>query len=289
MAAKKKTTEKEIVEISEIDMAQVQFHVVGTSPLIMHRFSQKAWRELLMPSIRENRASLEQRLKHDPFNEYRGAFYRNRDTGSKALFHIPSGAFHGALAAAALDMPGAKKAQIERLTRIVDVSIDLYGIPEIFCAMVRNSDIARTPDVRTRPIFPRWACSVSVLYVKNVVTSRTISNLFGAAGAIVGIGDWRGQKGGPYGSWRLVSNSDREYKSICDKQGRAAQLKAYDKPAFFDEDTSELLSWFESEVRNREMESHLAADAEMPGNTRIIRERGGNGRAGEAGDYLGAE
>jgi|GEM_PF-463769 len=291
MAARKvkaKKVETETVEIQEIQMEEVRFHLVGTSPMIMHRFSQKAWRELLYPSVRENRASLEQKLKHDPMSEYRGAFYRNRDTKAKALFHIPNGAFHGALAAAALDMPGAKKAQIERLTRVTDVNIDLFGIPEIFCSMVRNSDMAHTPDVRTRPIFPQWACSVSIRYVKNIVTHRTISNLFGAAGAIVGIGDWRGQKGGPYGGWKLVSEGEKEYKAILAKQGRAAQLKAYEKPAFFDEDTSDILIWFENEVRVREMEEHLATDATVPSKMRIIRERG-NGKAGDAGEYVGPE
>jgi len=273
MPAKKKT--EEVIEISEIQMSEAQFYVVGTSPLIMHRFSRKAWQELLMPSVRENRASLEQKLKHDPHAEYRGAFYRNRDPKAPALFHLPNGAFHGALAAAALDMPGAKKAQIERLTRVTDINIDLFGVPEIFCAMVRNSDIAHTPDVRTRPIFPRWCCVVTIRFVKNIVTQRTIANLFGAAGAITGIGDWRGQKGGPYGSWKLVGPNDHQFREIK-KQGRTVQLKAYEKPAYYDEDTTEILGWFESEVRRREMQDHLSDDTYEPTVT-VTKERGRNG------------
>jgi hypothetical protein len=274
----KKAPVSEIIEIQAIEMASLDFHVVGTSPFIMHRFSQKAWQELLLPSIRENRASLEQKLKHDPYAEFRGAFYRNSNPRAKTAYHIPNGAFHGAIASAALDMPGAKKAQIERLTKITSVNIELYGIPKIFCSMVRNSDISRTPDVRTRPIFPRWACTVSVRYAKNALTAKAVANLFGAAGEIIGIGDWRGQKGGPFGAFRTnVSVNDKEFKSIL-KEGRVAQLKAYDKPLFYDEDTEEILTWFATEVRRRELEGKMRSDNVKE--FRVITERGkerGNG------------
>jgi len=275
----KKAATSEIIEIQAIEMASLSFHVVGTSPLIMHRFSQKAWQELLLPSLRENRASLEQKLKHDPYAEFRGAFYRNSDKRAKSLFHLPNGSFHGAIASAALDMPGAKKAQIERLTKVTSVNIELFGTPKIFCSMVRNSDISRTPDVRTRPIFPQWACEVEVRYAKSSLTSKAVANLFGAAGMIIGIGDWRGQKGGPFGAFKTVSPKDREYAAIL-KQGRVLQQKAYEKPLFYDEDTEEILTWFASEVRQREMEGKLRKDDVDDLGVKVFRERGkqrGNG------------
>ncbi len=248
----RKSQKDAVIEVTAINMNEVKFNVVGTSPMIMNRFSQKAWQELLFPSQRRSTATLEQSLKHDPIAEFRGALYRNRDVKTPTLIHVPNGAFHGALAKAALDIPGAAKAKIERLTRVVDVNINLYGVPHIFCAMVRNSDMNRTPDVRTRPIFPEWACTVTFTYMQQVLTERTIGALFGGAGQIVGIGDWRGEKGGPYGAFRLAEDDDAVFKRIVAKQGRAAQQAAYDKPVFFDEDTEELLTWFEAEVTRRE-------------------------------------
>jgi hypothetical protein len=276
-----KKREEAEVAIHQIDMAQVTFNILGRSPLIMHRYPFKAWQELIFPSIRENRASLEQRLKHDPWAEFRAAFYYNRDNKRPTLFHLPNGMFHGALAAAALDHPGAKKAQIERLTKITDINIDLYGIPQIFCAMVRNSDISRTPDVRTRPIFPQWACSITIGYLKTL-TERGVANLLGAAGQIDGIGDWRGEKGGPFGSFEIVQNDNREFLAIKKQQARAAQQKAYEKPAFFDDDTTDILTWFEAEVLRREMKGHLAdaddrSSPKTPRHRRVIVERGADG------------
>jgi hypothetical protein len=282
----------ERIEIQEIHMNEVRFNVLGETPFIMHRFSQKAWRELLMPSASANRAELEQRLKHDPFAEYRGAFYRNRDPESPTMFHCPNGMFHAALSSAALDIPGAAKAKIERLTRVVDVNIELYGIPQIFCAMVRNSDINHTPDVRTRPIFPEWGCCITVRYMKNTLSERTVANLISAGGKIVGIGDWRPQKGGPYGCYEIVGDNDKRFKTLVKQQGHRQQKLAYEHPAYFDEDTEELLTWFSEEVQRREkdgllmkMDDHL----EQEGGRRVILERGKKGNADGGNEYLGVQ
>lgn len=248
----KKKQESASIEVNEINMEEIRFNVLGTSPMIMNRFSQKAWQELLLPTARQSKATLESKLKHDPPAEFRGALYRNRSPKTPALIHVPNGAFHGAIAQAGVDMPGAAKAKLERLTSVVDVNINLFGVPYLFMAMVRNSDMNRTPDVRTRPIFPDWACTVTVRYVKQLITQQTIANLFGAAGVIVGIGDWRPQKGGSYGTWTLVSDSNAAFKSIVSKQGRKAQQAAYDNPVCFDTDSEELMAWFTAELSRRE-------------------------------------
>ncbi len=42
----------EAIEITPIQMASVKCHLIGTSPLIMHRFPKKAWEQLLFPKGR---------------------------------------------------------------------------------------------------------------------------------------------------------------------------------------------------------------------------------------------
>src|ERR1043166_3208166 len=147
-----------MIDIKEIETHVLQFHIIGTSPLILNRFSLKAPQQLRLPPIPTNRAERNLTLKHDPEEEFRSAVYLNRDPKRPAAFHLPNGMFHKSLGAAALDIPGAKRTQIERLTKITDVNIDLFGIPRLFMPMVRNSDINNTPDVRTRPIMEEGAC-----------------------------------------------------------------------------------------------------------------------------------
>lgn len=275
MPTKGKTTST-AVEVNEIIMAESRFNVLGVSPMIMNRFSQKAWQELLFPSARRSRATLESALKHDPIAEFRGALYRNRDPKQPALFHIPNGAFHQVLCNAGIDIPGAAKAKLERLTSVVETQVNVFGVPQLFMSMVRNSDMNRTPDVRTRPVFPEWACTVTIRYVKSLVTEKTIANLFGASGVIGGIGDWRPQKGGSFGAFRVVDDNDATFSAIVNKQGRAAQQKAYDHPIFFDQDTEELMAWFEDELRLREKE---APSSHKASRNAKAASRGANGKA----------
>jgi hypothetical protein len=262
---------------------EVRFNIMGISPMIMHRFSQKAWRELFFPSVRENRAGLEQKLKHDPMAEYRGALYVNRDSKAPTLFHIPNGSVHSAMCSAALDMAGPAKAQMERLTQVIDINIHLYGVPQIFCAMVRNTDIRKTPDVRTRPIFPQWGAQVTISYMKTALTERSVAHLMSAAGQLRGIGDWRPEKGGPYGRFHCVDDKNKEWQSLLKLQGRKAQQVAFDHPAYFDDDTRELLEWFPQAVRQREMEEQLTPwEIEPRGGRRSIVESAN-------GDYVEAD
>jgi hypothetical protein len=283
MKAVKKSTESPEVEIHEISFSEMRFPLLGTSPLIMNRFSAKAWHELLLPSARtKNRASLEQTLKHDPLAEFQGSLYKTKEQSS-AMFHFPTGAFHKSIAQAAIDLPGAKRAQIERLTKVTDVNIQLFGVPQIYMAMVRNSDINRTPDVRTRSIFPQWACVINVRFVRSIITHRSVAHLVSAAGALVGIGDWRSEKGGGYGAFEVVDDNDKRYIHLLKTQARAAQEEAYLHPDPFDTDTEDIFTWFNTEVKRREKEGHLK-QIDLP-NVRVHIERG---NAADA-EYLGTE
>lgn len=266
-----------LIVVNEIETSTADFNVVGLSPLIMHRYALKAWRELLYPGPKLNRAERQTTLKHQPLQEYRECLYLNRDDKRPSLFHIPNGMFHGALGAAAKDIPGASKAEIVRLTRVTDINIDLFGLPQLFMSMVRNRDMNRTPDVRTRPIFAHWACRVHFRYVAGLLTRPTIANLFGAAGLIVGIGDWRGEKGGPYGSFRLAEDDDKEFVNIVKTQGRKPQQQAFNTPAYFDEDTADLMRWFNTELVRREQKT--------PKPKRVVTVRGN----GQGETYVGAE
>ena len=69
--------------------------------------------------------------------------------------HLAPGAFKRAIATAALRTPGGNKTEIGQLVSIAD-PVFVWGIPSLHSAMVRQGGISKTPDVRFRPIFPRW-------------------------------------------------------------------------------------------------------------------------------------
>lgn len=285
--AKAATAKKAVVAIDELKMGRLSVNLMGVSPLIVHRFATKAWRELLLPAKEKNAAERAASLKHDPLTEFREAMYINRSKDEPTLMHLPIGMFQKAIASAALDIPGAKKAQILRLVSISSTQVNLFGVPMLGMDMVRNSDMARTPDVRTRPYLPEWSVTLEIEYVSSLLQQQEIMNLINAAGIIVGIGDNRPQKGGSNGKFRVVYSDDKDL-ALVRKQARAAQEAAFRSPAFFNEEAAELYSWFVEEVARREKtlpssksdsvvldqpKTLAAADAVAK------RKRGGNGKA----------
>lgn len=247
MAAKKDTE----IQILEINTGRLDFCVLGKTPLILNRMSEKAQRELLLPRGRKNAAEKAASLKHNPLEEYRASVYRDPDESAPTYLLMMATAFKGALRSAAMDLPGSSKSQIGRLTFVEGQWVPIFGVPQIFMSVTRSADMNRTPDIRTRAILPEWACRVSITFVKPILRDQAVANLFAAAGITMGVGDFRPEKGkGNYGQFELVSEDNEQFQRIM-KLGRADQVAAMEEPEPHDAETEDLLSWFDVEVRRR--------------------------------------
>lgn len=257
---KKGTAPGERVEsIMKVERGSLRVHIVGSTPLILNRLSEKTKRELLYPS----RMSVADRdrlgiLKHDPLAEFRAAAHTLPD--GPTLLGILSTAFKGALRTAALDMPGQSKAQIGRLTYVRGSYVGVYGIPQVFMAPVRNSGMDKTPDIRTRCIIPEWACELVVDYAQGLITPQAVTNLLASSGITVGVGDWRVEKGsGDYGQFSIVDPKDKDFVRIVKAGGRKAQVRAMEIAAPYDDETAELLTWFAKEFADRKKKGARSA------------------------------
>jgi hypothetical protein len=242
----------ESISILEVERGTMDFCILGTSPLICNRMSQKVWMELLAPKGRKTAADKAGTLKHDPIKEFRDSPYRIANSNSPTLLAVMPTSFKQAIGTAALDMPGTKKAQILRLIYVHGELTPVYGIPKVFMAITRSADMNHTPDVRTRAILPEWACKLSITFTKPILREQGIANLLATAGFQSGIGDWRQEKGsGSYGAFKLVSADDKDFLRIVKTQGRAAQKEALDNPVAYNDETSEMLAWFDVEITKR--------------------------------------
>jgi hypothetical protein len=251
MAAKQAKPKDEIA-VLEITKGRLEFFVVGSSPLIMNCVSAKVKQGLLLPSRKKNDAEKQSTLKHDPLAEYRASVYRARDPSSPTLLVHRSVAFKRALATAALDMPGANKAQVGRLTFVIGDEVPIWGVPQLWMTVTRSADIKRTPDIRTRAILAPWATRLTIEFVRPILREQPVANLLGAAGVIVGVGDYRPEKGaGQYGQFRIVHDDDAKLAEIVRTGGRAAQEAALEDPDCYDDESAELLSWYSAEVKRR--------------------------------------
>jgi hypothetical protein len=235
-----------------LQTARASLHLLGTSPLIMNRFTEKSKRQILLPPRTQNRAARATTLKHVPLDEFRASVYRCRDGDAPTAVHLPSNCVKKAMAQAAIDTPGATRAEVGRLVTILSETVHLYGIPHLHMSMVRQAGISKTPDIRTRAYFPRWACQLDFRYIRDLVTLDDVLHLAMNAGLIVGIGDGRQEKGTfSFGCWEVVSADHPEWKEIVAQEGREAQLAALENPPFADEDSAELMGWYEVEVTKR--------------------------------------
>jgi len=248
----KNTTDNEVVTVTEIKMTSLAFCIVGISPLVPHAVSAKSKGTLLFPRPKKNAAERASTMKHEPYEEFLDAAYRFNDSENKPTrLYMPAGAFHGAMASVAIDMAGAKKSQIGRLTTVPGGKIPIFGIPQFWMTVVISSDKARTPDIRTLPILPQWACKITVQFVGSLIKQDSIANLLAAAGVIIGVGDGRPQKGKlSMGQFRICSDNDQEFVQII-KQSQAAQDKALADPVMFDDETAKLYEWFKHEKTQR--------------------------------------
>lgn len=248
MATKTDSTE---VFVLEMKRAQLEVCVIGNSPMICNRMSEKARMELLLPKGKKNAAEKASSLKHDVMTEYRASPYISRDENSPTLIQALASMFKGAMKTAALDMPGINKSQIGRLVYVEGDRVDIYGKPELLMSVTRSADMKRTPDVRTRAILPRWACRIVINYAVPMLKQQSVINLLAAGGMTSGIGDWRIEKGsGSYGGFRICDPTDKDYLAVL-KEGRKAQQAAMDEPVCYDDETENLLAWYTPELKRR--------------------------------------
>jgi hypothetical protein len=251
---KSKKTEPGPLEITiDIRTERLECFLIGTSPLLMNRMSEKVRQGLLLPPLEKNKAERQSTLKHEPVKEFRDSVYRFRGNNEPTRLLMPAGAFKDAIAKTALRIPGATKTEIGQLVQIAgSIDVPIYGVPKLHMSVVRQAGINKTPDIRTRAYLPRWCCKISLDFVVPLLSYMTVQKLVAAAGLIMGIGDGRPEKGKlTHGKFDIVNDDDKLWNEIVRKEGRVAQDKALEHFICADEESESLLAWYDGEIARR--------------------------------------
>lgn len=200
-----KATNKEAV-IKQQNIFSVCLEIEGTAPLLQNKFSQKAIDEML----RKHMGLSVQKEKKIPSECVDRAMIKN----SEGKICIPPTAIKKAMLSASTSIKGMKKTQIRASVFIEGGSIPIdYSqmVPQM--DMVRTSGIGRTPDIRFRPRFEDWKARLIILFPESFPV-QTVVDLLNRAGN-VGIGEWRPEKDGNYGTF-VVVRSITENKEIAE-------------------------------------------------------------------------
>ena len=247
MAVKKAETG---LQIDALKQGRVTLRMIGTTPLYYNAMSAKVKHTLQVGGAKKT-AAQKRELKHNPEEEFRDSVYRQATGDSLLCFPAPG--VKAAMATAALETAGVTKSSVNRLIFLPQQRINVWGKPFLKCDVVRSADINKTPDIRTRAFLPRWCAEVDIAFITPTLNVRSIVSLLANAGVIVGIGDFRQEKGkGSFGTFRVIGGGDEdaEWDEIV-QEGRAVQEFALFNPESADEETDALMALYHEEVTRR--------------------------------------
>lgn len=209
MAIKK----EESITIPAINIQTAVIRVVGDSPLIMHKWSEKAKKEILDKQMKK--AKSKGHDAKDPVRDFIDSMYwlegepeEKTEAGfmqaiqNGARFGFPSVAFKASAVAAGFRSGVTKNmVSMNAAFHIDGELVEIKGVPEMREDMVRVG--MGVADIRYRGEFKEWSATFQVKYNASAISLEQLVNLFNLGGFACGLGEWRPEKGGAFGMYHV--------------------------------------------------------------------------------------
>lgn len=226
MATKKTAS----VEIKPMELQTVEITIVGITPLIVHAWSEKAKRMML-----DKQRGKATKTKHEikiPVNDFMAACYwlteqpemGDTDEEAEANFEaaiaagakfgfpvtgikqsVIMGAKRGGLDVVATELRGSFFLEGTTEASTVDIAEIISETPIMREDMVKVGGMSKTADIRYRPEFRNWEIPLRMTYNANGKYSlEQLLNCFNVGGFVCGIGEWRPERDGQMGMYKLA-------------------------------------------------------------------------------------
>ena len=220
------TKKTEIIEIKPIQMNTVEVTIQGDTPLIMHAWSEKAKRMML--ETQQGKAKGKKKEFKNPVDDFIQSMYwltEKPDTDglseeeceqafdkaikNGAKFGFPITAFKQAAISAAYRMGWSKDKMSLRGVFFIETD---YGdmveiksdVPQMREDMVKIG--MGTADIRYRGQFNNWSTTFRLKYnVNGQYSLENILNIINAGGVFCGVGEWRPEKDGQFGTYHIFT------------------------------------------------------------------------------------
>ncbi len=219
---------KQTIEIKPISIETVDITIVGTTPLIVHAWSEKAKRQML-----EKQQLKKKGAKHDvkvPVNDFMDSLYWLTDqpehgandeeatsnwleVADTAKFGFPcngikaaiiSGAYRGGLDVKMTELRGTMFLEGRTDASTIDLAEIVGEAPEMREDMVRVGGMSKSADIRYRAEFKQWEIPLRLKYmVDGKYSLDQLLNMVNYGGFVCGIGEWRPEKDGQFGMFAL--------------------------------------------------------------------------------------
>jgi len=80
-----------------------------------------------------------------------------------------------------------------------------YKEMKINKVMGRTKGINKTPKEIIRPEFVNWSCKLTIKFNSEIINEEQLVNILNWAGSEIGLGDWRPERRGSYGMYKIKS------------------------------------------------------------------------------------
>ncbi len=188
-----------VIGLPTPQIEMMTFRLIGTASLIMHKWSEKAIKQI---EDKQQKKAQSGKEKRNPKAEYEASMHKDADGD----YAFPSIGFKAAAVTAVTQISGITKVFARGAFHVDGEFVKIQGKPRMRTDMVRIG--MGTADVRYRGEFPEWSTDITVRYNATVISREQILNLFQTAGFAVGIGEWRPERDGSFGTFRIANEGE---------------------------------------------------------------------------------
>lgn len=208
-AAKSGTNVGEIL-IPMLSQKRLEVTIEGVTPLIVNRFGESAMDAI---EAKQQKLAVEPKAARDPKAEMEDKLHKfTKPDGSEAY-----GVVANAVKLAVVSAGGRFAGQTMTHLRGALMVLGQHGTEYLEILSPHRPQMRRdkvnlaggTASIAYRPMFTDWSMVVPVLYLDSMYSEEQVVQLLDIAGMTNGIGDWRPEKDGNFGMFRV-----REYTTV---------------------------------------------------------------------------
>lgn len=183
------------IKVQPASIEAIKLPITGKTPLIVHRFNARSL-DKPEPGIRPAR---------NPEKSYNDSRYV-LDSKSDGF---PASGFKKAAVRAAKMIDGLTMTDTRQMFFVLSDAFteEGQGCVRIIGDPSMREDVVRLPrnatDLRYRAQYIDWSANLTIEYDADLIKPDTIVNLFSRAGFMVGVGEWRPEKSGTFGTFTV--------------------------------------------------------------------------------------
>lgn len=209
-------SKEKTIEIPEPKIERILVNIRGTAPLLCDRYGSATMAKLEEREANPSKAKL--KVARDPESEYLGSFYViSEKNGKPTVYGFPAAGVKKSVVSAAQRFAGGTGTV---LYGAINIPLDLIPLDSPGPTMRRDPRAigGKRSSIIYRSEFTEWAMEIPVIFDAEILDDKQVFNLFAHAGLKVGIGNWRPEKKGTFGTWTVLGGKNQ----IADASRRRA-------------------------------------------------------------------